>query len=235
VKHWPGIIKKHTKFKRKTTMKSSYRPQIENLEARMVMDAAGTHVLAADLVTPAAVAAESLSINFTKIKFEYKPFNDTAIVFVGGWGSSMYQYAFEGSHAAVGSGSLVEGALADRDTADHELGHTLGFRHEHTPPSAATDDVWVDGKIITGQNFDSALGGAGDDILIGGEGWDTTGGAGLDILIANTGADRTASGGANFQFSDGSVRFLSQGIPPNTAKSEPLPVLMVIANRDFYY
>lgn len=55
-----------------------------------------------------------------------------AVVFVGGWGASSYQYAFSGTCAnAAYSGS------ADA-------------------PATAADDVWVDGKVITGQNFNSA-------------------------------------------------------------------------------
>ena len=46
--------------------------------------------------------------------------DSSAIVFVGGWGSSMYQYA------------------------------------HNDPVSASQDDVVVDGRIITGENYDSS-------------------------------------------------------------------------------
>lgn len=50
----------------------------------------------------------------------------SAIAFVGGWGSSMYQYAYNDPTYDAASG-------------------------RHT-----TDDVFIDGRIITGENFDSA-------------------------------------------------------------------------------
>jgi len=50
----------------------------------------------------------------------------SAIAFVGGWGSSMYQYSFN----------------------DPSLDSTTPYRVQ--------DDVVVDGRIITGENYDSA-------------------------------------------------------------------------------
>jgi len=49
----------------------------------------------------------------------------SAIVFVGGWGSSMYQYAFNDPVSAS------------------------------QMPQRTQDDVFVDGRIITGENYDS--------------------------------------------------------------------------------
>lgn len=50
----------------------------------------------------------------------------SAVVFVGGWGSSMYQYAYN-----------------DPMVSSHQ-------------PHRVHDDVVVDGRIITGENYDSA-------------------------------------------------------------------------------
>jgi len=50
----------------------------------------------------------------------------SAIVFVGGWGSSMYQYAYN-----------------DPMVSSHQ-------------PQRTQDDVVVDGRIITGENYDSS-------------------------------------------------------------------------------
>lgn len=50
----------------------------------------------------------------------------SAIVFVGGWGSSMYQYAYNDSTVSSSA------------------------------PQRVQDDIVVDGRIITGENYDSA-------------------------------------------------------------------------------
>jgi putative intracellular protease/amidase len=140
----------------------------------------------------------------------------SAIVFVGGWGSSSYQYAFEGTYAnSAYNGDLaakaaVNGLINDfvadekvvaavchavtvlawarvdgqsllegKTVAGYELsgpvatidgqtysplsrwnvevnGGTQLAERSIGDPATATDDVWIDGKIITGQNFDSA-------------------------------------------------------------------------------
>ncbi len=145
----------------------------------------------------------------------------SAIVFVGGWGSSMYQYAFTGDYqndhydgnretrqivnnlindfvdldrhvAAICHGVTVL-AWARVDGASPLAGKTVSVPYIGSPavfyegtwygnyqlgqyeqvvangananlasgaygnPATVTDDVWVDGKIITAENYDSAL------------------------------------------------------------------------------
>ena len=102
------------------------------------------------------------------------------------------------SASMLGGADLLPVAAPEEGVAQHELGHTLGFRHEHTRPDATEpregvchgvtvlagarvdgvspgwgssmyqyaysgtsaldpDDVVVDGRIITGENFDASL------------------------------------------------------------------------------
>ncbi len=92
-------------------MKRSFKPTLENLESRQMMDAAGMHAICENLaVAPMARTCEIAVVTE----------DASAIAFVGGWGASSYQYAFEGTSS-------------------------------HT----AHDDVIVDGRIITGENYDS--------------------------------------------------------------------------------
>ncbi len=68
----------------------------------------------------------------------------SAIVFVGGWGASSYQYAFNDPAPAGGVNVLmVDGSVR--------------FIQETIDRSA--DDVVVDGRIITGENWDTARAG----------------------------------------------------------------------------
>jgi putative intracellular protease/amidase len=143
----------------------------------------------------------------------------SAIVFVGGWGASSYQYAFPGTYANIGYrpnrfvlrevNRVIGDFVADNkpvagichgvtvlawarvDGASPLKGRTVvgyaggvpGFRHggvdypnAEVPlrwqlemndttmltsasvgnPLSATDDVWVDGKIITAENYESS-------------------------------------------------------------------------------
>lgn len=66
----------------------------------------------------------------------------SAIAFVGGWGSSMYQYAHN------------EPVAASVPTDQFALNFTKITIETRAP--ATTDDVVVDGRIITAQNYDSA-------------------------------------------------------------------------------
>jgi len=122
-------------------MNRSFRPQIESLEERMVMDAAGTHVLFPALVAPVAADREP-NVSNTNSYFT----NDYSLTISDG---------ISGSHLhKVGPGHLI---LPTANTyAGHELGDTLGYRHEHTRPSAAADDVWIDGNIITAESYDAS-------------------------------------------------------------------------------
>jgi putative intracellular protease/amidase len=141
----------------------------------------------------------------------------SAVVFVGGWGASSYQYAFAGTYAnsaynptaetreavnelvndfvaqdkyvcglchgvsvlayaRVDGHSLLEGRQvatyegwspayslngqtysSQSDRVHIEVNGGTAFRANSIgDPRTAADDVWIDGKIITGQNFDSA-------------------------------------------------------------------------------
>jgi putative intracellular protease/amidase len=146
------------------------------------------------------------------------PSRYSAVVFVGGWGASSYQYAFEGTYtnaayrkdrlvvesvnrligdflarrkpvAASGHGvtvlayARVDGisplksrtvsawagggpafSLRGREYADATVGTRWHVERNGAfmplssaigDPATATDDVWVDGKIITAESFDS--------------------------------------------------------------------------------
>lgn len=137
----------------------------------------------------------------------------SAVVFVGGWGASQYQYSFEGTYAnaAYNGSAAVESAanrlindfvaqdkyvcglchgvtvlawarvdgvspLAGRTVVAYggwapassvpgststrwhveSNGATMLASQSAGDPTTAADDVWVDGKIITGENYDSA-------------------------------------------------------------------------------
>ena len=102
-----------------------------------------------------------------------------AIVFVGGWGSSMYQYAYEGASsraegvptdqfalnpAAPASDYLLtlDGVKGESRAAGdpRDQIHVESFSWGCSSPASSTastpDDVVVDGQIITGENYDSA-------------------------------------------------------------------------------
>jgi hypothetical protein len=109
-----------------------------------------------------------------------------AIVFVGGWGASSYQYAAGGPHEAADvvpsdqfslsyakvrydSAPAVADTVAIRAESGDDSGATRAGAgndvYQWDPGdgadavegrSAATDDVWVDGRVITGENYDSA-------------------------------------------------------------------------------
>jgi putative intracellular protease/amidase len=169
---------------------------VESLEQRVVMSADG------GFVRP--------DLALTDVEVE----QPAAIAFVGGWGASSYQYAFEGTYynsaynASNGSGAAVNDLIndfVDQDKYVTAICHgvsvlayarvdgvsPLGGRSAAGPTTAA-DDVFIDGKIITGENFDSASA------------------AGKAVAEAVKAA-------------------------ATQSRSEPLPVLMVIANQDFYY
>jgi hypothetical protein len=101
-----------------------------------------------------------------------------AILFVGGWGSSMYQYAYEGASsradgvptdqfalnpAAPASDYLLtlDGVKGESRAAGdpRDQIHIESFSWGCSSPASSTastpDDVVVDGQIITGENYDS--------------------------------------------------------------------------------
>jgi putative intracellular protease/amidase len=135
-----------------------------------------------------------------------------AIAFVGGWGASSYQYAFEGTYHNSAYGGTALGSVTDfvidpvnQDRYVAAICHgvsvlawarvdgvsSLGGRSAANPTTVA-DDVIVDGKIITAENYDSAS------------------------AVGEAVADAVKAAATQ-------------------SRSEPLPVLMVIANQDFYY
>jgi putative intracellular protease/amidase len=141
------------------------------------------------------------------------PANYSAIVFVGGWGASSYQYAFSGTYAnASYNGTAATKTRANQLINDFQSqgkyvtaichgvsvlawarvnnqsplrGHSVAGYHGAAPqssvagattsewsiqqngaqmfpsgslgnPGTVADDVYVDGKIITAENFDTA-------------------------------------------------------------------------------
>lgn len=83
----------------------------------------------------------------------------SAVVFVGGWGSSMYQYAHSEPVAAAPLEHLALNYTKIEFAEPLPVLMVLADRQYDAPPRApgtAADDVVVDGRIITGENFDSA-------------------------------------------------------------------------------
>jgi hypothetical protein len=89
-------------------MNPSFKPRVEKLEDRLVMDAAGTHVLYQDVFIPApsrlgevalasslpdAESSQAVSGRVTGIASD--PMGGVS----PGWGASSYQYAFSGTYA----------------------------------------------------------------------------------------------------------------------------------------
>jgi len=164
-------------------MKRSFKPQVETLESRLVMDAVGTHALCQDLVVPTApttseigpvvspnlssfagqtirlriavvnnsgqdaadthavsgritaIVADPSDAQSTAIdnEWRYVPVRrfvsvdepqGSAIAFVGGWGSSMYQYSFSDPASGIGSPGEV---LAGTDSGDARSAHHGGL------------------------------------------------------------------------------------------------------------
>jgi hypothetical protein len=110
-----------------------------------------------------------------------------AIVFVGGWGSSSYQYASDGAATAVKPGesftrnfeeikldSAAQAGTAVALAADPGASAAPG-QCPTTPPSpppppppSHPDDVVVDGRIITAENYEIAVSTAtrvGNDLI----------------------------------------------------------------------
>jgi hypothetical protein len=104
-------------------MKNSFRPRVEGLEDRMLMNAGGLQ----------AAAPEPESI-----------------VFVGGWGASSYQYAFEGTYSRPdsGGGSLTQSPTA----ADEPLPVLMVIANQDFYYREYADISADDGKIITAEN-----------------------------------------------------------------------------------
>ena len=77
--------------------------------------------------------------------------NYSAIVFVGSWGASQYQYAFTGTYTNP-TNNIPAATLYRRysevNGATVYTGGVLG------DPTTRNDDVIVEGRIITGENFD---------------------------------------------------------------------------------
>lgn len=129
-----------------------------------------------------------------------------------------------------------------------------------TTETAATDDVFIDGRIITAENYDAAAGQDGSDLLIvnngdgsdfleGGESFDFVqvngadgsadgglGGSGNDVLIGDRGNDFSPGEDVSDVTAESadSFAFVDQDAASADADSVD-PVLMVISNQDFWY
>ncbi|MCC9606476.1 hypothetical protein LOC68_17670 [Blastopirellula sp. JC732] len=191
----------------------------EYADTRASLEAAGISVVVAaatlDTATPHTGSGEGPDGGHVQpdvTLFDVSAVDYSTIVFVGGWGSSQYQYAYEGTYdngAYNGSVALHEAtnnlindfvaqdkyvtaichgvsvlAYARVDGASPIAGHTVSAWGETAPsaggvtvttrsqieangatmvnsasvgdPTTATDDVVVDGRIITAENYDSA-------------------------------------------------------------------------------
>lgn len=181
----------------------------------------------------------------------------SGIVFSGGWGMAQYQYGFEGTYHNSAYNGSEETQIAANDLinafveADKHVGAVCygvsvlayarvdgeslldgrtvtgwngaapgakeGYQSSRDQiesngalmlesgsigdPTTATDDVWIDGNIITAENYDAAYA-FGETFA-------------REVIAANSETeDDTRDDGA---------------------ESQPKPVLMVIANQDFYH
>ena len=127
----------------------TFKPNVEHLEDRRLMSTV-TEELYGNfhfLPTVPTKNAEVLAVRTDAADY-------SAIAFVGGWGASSYQYAFSGTYAnsdvlgntyyTSGNGGVSKTAIGG-DGRDVLLG---GSGVDRLLP----DDVWVDGKIIIGEN-----------------------------------------------------------------------------------
>ncbi len=182
----------------------------------------------------------------------------SGIVFSGGWGMAQYQYGFEGTYhnnyyngtgevrdtvndlvnafvemdkhvgavcygVSVLAYAQVDGeSLLDGRTVTGWNGAAPGAREGHQSsrdqiesngalmlesgsigdPTTSTDDVFIDGHIITAENYDSAY------------------------AFGRTFADEVIAA---------STRAEEEPPVEDSAEAQPKPVLMVIANQDFYH
>ncbi|QEL19601.1 hypothetical protein [Limnoglobus roseus] len=132
-----------------------------------------------------------------------------AIVFVGGWGASAYQYATS-------------------DPAPAALPSVTDLVLDRFNPHAAHDDVVVDGKIITGQNFDSAAATAGASdysavVFVGG--W------GSSSYHHETGALRNVSAATptdQFSLNYAKIRFDTATVSDSLTVPEPRPEPIIV-------
>ncbi|TWT38707.1 hypothetical protein [Blastopirellula retiformator] len=191
----------------------------EYADTRASLEAAGISVVVAaatmDIATPHSGSGEGPDGGLVQpdlTLFDASAVDYSTIVFVGGWGSSQYQYAYEGTydHSAYNGSTALHDttnllindfvaqdkyvtaichgvsvlAYARVDGASPIAGHTVSAWGQTAPsaggvtvstrsqieangatmvdsssvgdPSTATDDVVVDGRIITAENYDSA-------------------------------------------------------------------------------
>lgn len=120
-----------------------------------------------------------------EIAAEVRQQDYSAIAFVGGWGASSYQYAYHDSSTGVNIFVLGDGSIRSNgygtqapDASDYSAIAFVGGRGSSSggvqvvladgsvrflkeTVGRVADDVIVDGRIITGENWDSAR--AGDD------------------------------------------------------------------------
>ncbi len=85
------------------------------------------------------------------------------VVFVGGWGASSYQYANETTYDRPAATSPIQSQTdLTAETETQKLTITFSdvlissYQSSGSAGGAAADDVIVDGRIITAENYDSA-------------------------------------------------------------------------------
>jgi hypothetical protein len=158
-------------------MKLSFKPQIEQLEDRVVLAGDVSGDVFIDIITSpstveiapdvsgrvTSIAVDPLEVSHSDNEWIYVPVRRTsldeeptslgdksAIVEVEGWGSSSYQYSFEGTYVGTANGGvwkttdggaslgelgndwIVGGTGQDGQgsAAQHEVGHLLGLHHQ---------------------------------------------------------------------------------------------------------
>lgn len=113
-----------------SSKKLRFRPTVQTLETRRCMAAA-----IGDLV------AEPTD-------------GSSAIEFADGWGMAMYQYGFPGSYKDEGA---TDGQLTtpEEQTKNEPFVSEIKITTWPLPAATAEDDVIVDGRIITAENYDA--------------------------------------------------------------------------------
>lgn len=123
---------------------------LEALECRSMMAA---DLIAAPCVEPSATDVPPCQTADFRIAAEPQS-EYSAPAFVGGWGSSMYQYATVDPNLVRDVASALV-ALDPRDV-DAAVVDLTAIVYGNRGGTTVQDDVIVDGRIITAENYDSA-------------------------------------------------------------------------------